>query len=196
MKRFRPLATLSMCVVLASPVHAQRDIAAQVYRKASNSVVTVEVADKTGKKVQGSGVVIKSEKGSGSIIVTNAHVVSAATAIRIIHKKGASPATLWHTFAENLLDLAFLKVDHELESAAFSIKDVAIGTTVFAIGSPLGLQASISTGIVAGKRESKSTPLLFRQLLQFHRAAAAADCLTPTQNWLASLRSKSRVEMD
>lgn len=153
---FRSLMALLVGLCASLSVNAQEDIAARVYRKASNSVVTIEVTDKTGKKSQGSGVVVKMEKGSGSIIVTNAHVVFQANAIRVSHRKKLFPATIWYAFDDVSLDIAFLQVDEQIEAAQSRTNDIEIGAAVFAIGSPLGLQTSISSGIVAGKRSGKA----------------------------------------
>lgn len=99
--------------------------------------------------------------GSGAIIdsrgylVTNAHVVDKASKIyvalpgerqeREASLVGLDPAT----------DIAVIKVatDRKLPSLAFAeADDLLLGETVIAIGNPLGLENSVTTGVVSAPR--------------------------------------------
>jgi serine protease Do len=96
----------------------------------------------------GSGAVID----PSGIIVTNKHVIQDAAMIRVIfYDKSEVPAQL--IAAANLLDLALLKVNlpRPLPVLKFGDSDaLRVGQPVIAIGNPLGLGTSVSTGVVSG----------------------------------------------
>lgn len=106
----------------------------------------------------GSGFVINKD----GYIVTNNHVIAGEHRISVtIFKEGARELTkesydrvrIVATSAE--LDLALLKIDGELEgplktvSIADADQGLREGQTVFAIGSPLGLDRTVSEGIIS-----------------------------------------------
>src|SRR6185369_2849039 len=96
---------------------------------------------------EGSGVVVSAD----GHIVTNNHVVEGAgnTAVTATFNSGKQvPATIVGTDPKT--DLAVLKVDATGLSFAkwANSDDVRVGDTVLAIGSPLGLQGSVTAGIV------------------------------------------------
>jgi serine protease Do len=96
----------------------------------------------------GSGAVID----PSGIIVTNKHAIQDAAMIRVIfHDKTEVSAQL--IAAANFLDLALLKVDvpQPLPILKFGDSDaLRVGQPVIAIGNPLGLGTSVSSGIVSG----------------------------------------------
>lgn len=99
-------------------------------------------------KAQGSGFVISDE----GYILTNAHVVESAKVIEVTLSDGRKlPAELIGQDA--LTDVAVLKVDADnLIIAEWGDSQQAIvGTPVWAIGSPFGLRATVSFGIISGK---------------------------------------------
>jgi S1-C subfamily serine protease len=116
----------------------------QLFASVSPSVVRVLAGDTR----QGSGVVIE----SGSVI-TNCHVTRDAPAIRV--KAGAEvlPATV--AVADESLDLCSLEVPHLAVPAAAmgTVEDLRTGQRVYAIGAPMGLELTISEGIVSALRE-------------------------------------------
>jgi len=97
---------------------------------------------------EGSGVVISAD----GYIVTNNHVVADATgnAVEVTFNSGRIlPAKIVGTDPKT--DLAVVKTDTTgLTFASFGDSDaVQVGDTVLAIGSPLGLQGSVTAGIVS-----------------------------------------------
>jgi serine protease Do len=96
----------------------------------------------------GSGVVV-SESGH---IVTNLHVIAGAGAVEVQLGDGRSlPAAL--VGADPLSDIAILKVQaSDLRPLPFGNSDtVKVGQTVFAVGNPLGLQETVTKGIISAK---------------------------------------------
>ena len=96
----------------------------------------------------GSGVAID----PSGIIVTNKHVIQNAALIHVIfHDQVEAPARL--IAASALEDLALLKVNvpTPLPTLQFGNSDaLQVGQEVMAVGNPLGLGTSVSTGVVSG----------------------------------------------
>lgn len=95
---------------------------------------------------QGTGFIISSE----GYVVTNAHVIERAKAAGIITYDGELHQV--ELIGKNeYMDIALLKIsgDYDMLELADS-DDVQIGEKVIAIGNPLGLQFSVSEGIVSG----------------------------------------------
>ncbi|MDZ4168419.1 MAG: trypsin-like peptidase domain-containing protein [Coriobacteriia bacterium] len=97
----------------------------------------------------GSGVAYKRAEGGGTYIITNAHVVDDATKITVRDASGASvPAELIGKDPET--DIAVVKVDSSIPLIeAASSTDLLVGQTVVAIGSPFGLEHSVTSGVVS-----------------------------------------------
>jgi len=115
------------------------------------AVVSIEVrVGHTG--ATGSGVVIEGEDG---YIVTNNHVVSGADGvegaeIRAVFSDGSGSAARI-VGRDPASDIAVLKVEKPglLTASLGSSDDVVVGDPVVAIGSPLGLAGTVTSGIVS-----------------------------------------------
>lgn len=125
---------------------------AQVAASVADSVVTIETeSDESGS--QGSGVVVD---GRG-YVVTNNHVISEAAAspskfkMRVVFNDGKEvPANL--VGRDPKTDLAVLKVDNvdNLTVARFGDSNtLRVGEEVVAVGAPLGLRSTVTTGIIS-----------------------------------------------
>ena len=97
--------------------------------------------------------------GSGIIydaqgdIVTNNHVVAGSQTFLVVTSTGKQyPATLVGTYAPD--DLAVIRIHATgLHPATFAnSSNIQVGDIVMAIGNPLGLQSSVSEGIVSALR--------------------------------------------
>ena len=160
-----------------SPSGAQRpnagaanSVAAQVYQREGPSVVNITslalVSPMPGASAQeqrgiGSGFILDRD----GRIVTNNHVVQDATQLNVTFSNRATvPAKLVGRDPDN--DLAVVQVDPNgtyenarsvgelLRPAALGDSDqVVIGENAVAIGSPLGLQQTVTAGIVSAVRE-------------------------------------------
>jgi S1-C subfamily serine protease len=123
------------------------DIAAKV----TPAVVSIEV--RVGQAgITGSGVVIEGDNG---YIVTNNHVVSGADGvqgaeIRAVFSDGSGSAARI-VGRDPASDIAVIKVEKPgLVTASLGKSgDVVVGDPVVAIGSPLGLAGTVTTGIVS-----------------------------------------------
>lgn len=127
---------------------------ADLAKRVTPAVVSIQVrtSDSLGT---GSGVVV-SKVDDGGYVLTNNHVVSAAAVagadatIRVFYSDNSS-GTARIVGRDTLTDLAVLKVDRtDLTVASLGDSDkVVVGDPVLAIGSPLGLQGSVTSGIVS-----------------------------------------------
>ena len=100
---------------------------------------------------QGSGVIIDAE----GFILTNNHVIDGATRIQIALSDGRTvPATVIGVDA--LTDLAVLKIEApELIAAEWGDSDaLEEGALVWALGSPFGLEHSVTFGILSAKNRA------------------------------------------
>src|SRR5439155_444510 len=114
------------------------------------TVVSYSVKGQEAKKVSG---VIVDPKG---FILTNRHVVEKADRIRV--KLQDDPGSVLHDAkvvgTDQETDLAVIKidVDKSLPSAKLGNSDsMQVGDWVLAVGSPFGLQETVTAGIVSAK---------------------------------------------
>jgi len=128
---------------------------AELYNSVKNGVVYVQA----GQSASGSGFVISSD----GYIVTNEHVTAESDSytVRIGETDKSVPATL--VGADATHDLALLKVDpaqtgtlHPLQLA--DAGDAQVGDEVIAIGSPFGLQSTLTSGIVSALNRTLQSP--------------------------------------
>ncbi|MEX1177638.1 MAG: trypsin-like peptidase domain-containing protein [Nitriliruptor sp.] len=125
------------------------DIAADV----SPSVAAVRVSGPRGQGA-GSAVIYRAD----GYLVTNAHVVASGGDVSITLPDGTSmPAEV--VGADETSDLAVLHVDADsLPVPTYAEAAPKVGDTSVAIGSPFGLDGSVTTGIVSALGRSVSTP--------------------------------------
>jgi S1-C subfamily serine protease len=129
------------------------------------------------KQVSPSVVVIETEGGLGSgvtadaqgNIVTNAHVVAGFSTFRVYLPTGKSyTGSLVGAFVPD--DLAVIHISaHDLRPATFGDSDrLQVGSIVIAIGSPLGLQSSVTEGIVSalGRQVTEPNGVVLPPLIQ------------------------------
>jgi putative serine protease PepD len=126
-----------------------RSSLAQIAAAVQDSVVSI-----TTESGEGSGVVLSAD----GFIVTNNHVVATAqgSTVTVIFADGKkSEAQIVGT--DERTDLAVVKATGAtgLHAATFgSSAKMAVGDTVLAIGSPLGLEGSVTAGIISAKDRS------------------------------------------
>ncbi|MBO1754233.1 S1C family serine protease [Allobranchiibius sp. CTAmp26] len=137
---------------------AGSDQVSAIAKRSLPSVVTIQIADSTGKPVgTGSGFVIR----SSGYIVTNNHVAEGAGASGrlTVQFSDDSQASARIVGADASYDLAVIKVNHgTLPTLAYGDSDALIvGQSVIAVGAPLGLTGSVTTGIVSALNRPVST---------------------------------------
>ncbi len=112
---------------------------------------------------QGSGVIVDPQ----GYIVTNAHVVHAAAEIEVALSDGrVLPARI--VGADAATDVAVLKVTADgLTAAPWGDSDeLDVGALVWAVGSPFGLQSTITFGIISAKHRGNLAGDVYQDFLQ------------------------------
>lgn len=112
---------------------------------------------------QGSGVVMDAE----GHIVTNRHVIEDARRIEVVLSDGRRrPATI--VGVDEPTDIAVLKVDAPGVFAAEwgDSESLEVGALVWAVGSPFGLERSITFGILSAKNRAGLAGTPFQDLMQ------------------------------
>jgi putative serine protease PepD len=109
------------------------------------SVVSV-LSSSTSSSGEGSGIIVS----SGGLILTNNHVVAGATAL-VVQFNDSTTAAATVVGADATDDLAVLKagVTGLVPATLGTSADISVGQPVVAIGSPLGLSATVTSGIVS-----------------------------------------------
>ena len=110
-----------------------------IIEDAIKSVVTIRT-----DVSQGTGFIIEDQ----GYIVTNYHIMENAKSAGIFTFDGASHSVdlIGHNPS---LDISLLKIEGSFEELKLESDDVQIGEKVIAIGNPLGLQFSVSEGIIS-----------------------------------------------
>ena len=144
-RRFWLLLLLGL--MLATPLLAQNE--AEIYRNVSPSVVSIDAELTWFDSAGGAGFIIDKD----GHILTNAHVVEGARVLTVkFHDGYEAPARL--VGMDTRVGLAVIKVNlarHRLKPVIFGDSDaVVVGEAVVAIGSPHGLDATLTRGIISG----------------------------------------------
>ena len=131
---------------------------AQTAAKVTPSVVSVSFTSNAGSG-EGSGVVLTTD----GQILTNNHVVAAAAngGTITVHFSNGKSATATILGRDPSTDLAVIKAQNVsgLTPATLgSSSSLHVGDTVLAIGNPLGLEGSVSAGIVSALHRSVDIP--------------------------------------
>ncbi|MDP2365394.1 MAG: trypsin-like peptidase domain-containing protein, partial [Ignavibacteria bacterium] len=154
---------LFLLLLTKSPnLYTQTLSAEKIYKKVSDAVVVIYAYDENNQlSKQGSGVVINNK----GYVVTNYHVLSGNDKLEILHNKEIIPyVDIIGIDVEK--DILILKID-EKKFPAIKIGDskaLNIGQRVYAIGSPLGFENTISEGIISGLRSYDETGKNFIQI--------------------------------
>jgi S1-C subfamily serine protease len=132
---------------------------AELFRDLAPSVVTIFVK-KGDQEGGGTGFVIDDEAG---VVVTNHHVIRGASAVKIKFQNGAAydDVDLLADDAEADLSILGIDIKKPLEGGAAPKVDelllgdsdkVVVGERAIAIGNPLGLDHTLTDGIVSARR--------------------------------------------
>jgi putative serine protease PepD len=133
---------------------AESNNLAAIVAKVQPSIVTVMV-DSANSSVLGSGVVIDST----GLVLTNNHVIASDGTVSVRLSDGRTvPAKVVATDTGH--DLALVRASglSGLTPVTFGTNDsVAVGDSVLAFGAPLGLQNTVTSGIVSAQNRSLDT---------------------------------------
>ncbi|QDU30174.1 Periplasmic pH-dependent serine endoprotease DegQ precursor [Anatilimnocola aggregata] len=162
----QPLAQLSR----ASQLVSQRVGPSVVHITAQTNMNKVAIA---GGPLGGAWRIPHDGQGSGFVldreghIVTNHHVIDGAKEIEVFLSDGRR-AMAQIIGQDRETDLALLKIDADgLIPADWGESDDAeVGSMVWAVGSPFGLQRSVTSGIISGKHRTGMSRSPYQDFLQ------------------------------
>ena len=134
------------------PQHGNKEFSAsELYKRASPSSIRVENYDRHGKlAASGSGFLVSPD----GQVVTNLHVIRGADTVTVRLSSGATTAVRGVLRLDKAHDLAVLDIGGSGHRyLQLSTAKPAVGTRVYAIGNPLGLDGTLSEGVVSGRPE-------------------------------------------
>ena len=143
----------------SAPLDRAPESVAGIAAKVMESTVSISVAGRDGRGT-GSGVVIR---GDGYIL-TNNHVVESAAnggqiTVTFDNAQQELPAQI--VGLDPVTDLAVIRVKSDKPLAAAQLGEsraLVVGDPVIAIGSPLGLSGTVTSGIVSALNRTVNTP--------------------------------------
>jgi hypothetical protein len=146
----KPVVLLNLIFIFSTYVIAQD--ATLIYKNTVNSTVTIET-----DVAMGSGFFV-----APNIIATNYHVVEGATeAFCFSNNSDKTYHIEGYLAVDRAVDLILLQVSNlTREPLPFSSSTVSPGQKIYVIGSPKGLPATISDGIVSGMRDFDNYKLI------------------------------------
>jgi S1-C subfamily serine protease len=141
----------------AAALDAKNHTIAKTAELVKRSVVTVESGDGLG-----SGFAVASDGGMTSI-VTNFHVIAdrwtnGQRDVSVRFGDGTWPGTIVRV--SEVHDLALIRTSASFPALSVRRARPAVGDAVLAVGSPLGLEGSVSTGIVSAIRKEDGNDLI------------------------------------
>ena len=124
--------------------------AEQIYAKCSSAVFYIEIYDRNYQMLSsGSGVFLSAD----GLAITNHHVVEDAHFAKILTTDGQIYDVAGYYDAKEDIDMALLQIDGSgFDYLEVNTDKVAGGQNIFTIGSPKGLDNTISTGIISNPK--------------------------------------------
>jgi putative serine protease PepD len=127
---------------------------ASIARNVVPTVVSIDVTTPNGSGT-GSGVIVRAD----GYVVTNNHVVGDATTISVTLADGTvADATLVGTDPDTDLAVVKARVTNLPVATLGRSNDLQVGDPVVAIGSPLGLKGTVTSGIISALNRSLDVP--------------------------------------
>ena len=166
--------------------------AEQIYKKVSGAVVVIQGYNANNELVkQGSGVVINNK----GYVVTNYHVLEGCEKLEVLHNKDVfSNVDIVGIDVEK--DVLILKIDAmKFPSIKIGVvQKINIGETVYAIGSPLGFENTISEGIISGLRNDETTGRNFIQITASISPGSSGGAVVNDKGELIGISTLSATE--
>lgn len=171
------LVWLLLALIIPVKVGAAQDILPELVRRIKPSAVAIETFDAKGEKLsRGSGFFIESDR-----IVTNRHVIEGAFRAEVHSANGTVYPVKGVLAVDAEGDIALLKIDtptpaiHPLPLDKTSPQE---GESVVVIGNPLGLEGSVTNGIVSAVRDIPT----FGRIIQITAAISSGSSGSPVVN--------------
>ena len=167
-----------LVLLLIIPIKAQaQDILPELVRRIKPSAVAIETFDQRGEKLsRGSGFFIDADR-----IVTNRHVLEGAFRAEVHSSNGSLFPVKGVLAVDAEGDLAVLKIDPPspaIRPLPLDKTSPQEGESVVVIGNPLGLEGSVTNGIVSAVRDIPT----FGRIIQITAAISAGSSGSPVVN--------------
>lgn len=106
----------------------------------------------------GSGIIFRKENGK-ALIVTNYHVIAGSTSVQVVipYQKASKTVTAKVLGSDEVTDLAVLEIDDQYVTTVAKFGDsskLQSGEPAIAIGNPLGLESSVTVGVISSPKRS------------------------------------------
>ena len=157
---------------------------------AVSAVVLIDVETPSGNR-QGSGFLVD----PGGRILTNSHVIRDARAARVKLASGDIYDMVTVLAEDERRDIAVLQVSgFDLPTLPLGNSDsVRIGNPVVLIGSPLGLESTVTTGIISGRRQEPEGFQLLQISAPASRGSSGGPVISQSGDVVAIASSQMQV---
>src|SRR5262245_14541701 len=164
-------------LLIPLPSRASQDILPELVRRIKPSAVAIETYDSRGEKLsRGSGFFIDADR-----IVTNRHVLDGAHRAEVHSSTGAIFQVKGVLAVDAEVDIALLKIDMptpQIKPLPLDKTSPQEGESVVVIGNPLGLEGSVTNGIVSAVRDIPT----FGRIIQITAPISAGSSGSPVVN--------------
>lgn len=161
--------SLLLVLFITNHVTAQRERAVSIYEHANDAVVRILAYQSDGSmRGQGSGVIIK----KNGWVITNYHVLGDASSLFADHK-GKTIKLDSVIVIDREKDIMVLRLSTDVDKNELrSIPEIKLGNSdklkvgqrVYALGSPLGFENTLTEGIISGLRYSEDSSRTLMQI--------------------------------
>ena len=166
-----------LILLIPIPLRASQDILPELVRRIKPSAVAIETYDSRGEKLsRGSGFFIDADR-----IVTNRHVLEGAHRAEVHSSTGVVFPVKGVLAVDAEGDIALLKIDlptPTIKPLPLDKTSPQEGESVVVIGNPLGLEGSVTNGIVSAVRDIPT----FGRIIQITAPISAGSSGSPVVN--------------
>ena len=168
---------LLLLLLIPAPIRASQDLLPELVRRIKPSAVAIETFDSRGEKLgRGSGFFVESDR-----IVTNRHVIEGAYRAEV-HSSTCAVYPVRGVLAVDAEgDIALLKIDvpaNQVRPLPLDKTSPQEGESVVVIGNPLGLEGSVTNGIVSAVRDIPT----FGRIIQITAPISSGSSGSPVVN--------------
>jgi len=168
---------LLLLLLIPAPIRASQDLLPELVRRIKPSAVAIETFDSRGEKLtRGSGFFIESDR-----IVTNRHVIEGAYRAEVHSSTGTVYPVRGVLAVDAEGDIALLKIDvpaNQVRPLPLDKTSPQEGESVVVIGNPLGLEGSVTNGIVSAVRDIPT----FGRIIQITAPISSGSSGSPVVN--------------
>jgi tetratricopeptide (TPR) repeat protein len=168
---------LLLLLLIPAPIRASQDPLPELVRRIKPSAVAIETFDSRGETLsRGSGFFVESDR-----IVTNRHVIEGAYRAEVHSSTGAVYPVRGVLAVDAEGDIALLKIDvpaNQIRPLPLDKTSPQEGESVVVIGNPLGLEGSVTNGIVSAVRDIPT----FGRIIQITAPISSGSSGSPVVN--------------